>query len=168
MNRLMKIMTVFAITFFVFACKKEPTTLPTKVTPIDINSKGFDLLEKLQGHWVGYNRVMTTDFDWFAFDYRAISESHIHGIFEGGTMGNLFTSFFVADFKGTKTIMARNGGLLNGIYRTSYFVLDQVTQNTDWGNSYRLGDAVGGQNTMYMELRFINDSLYFNSCAVLK
>ena len=49
-----------------------------------------------------------------------------YGIFEGGTIGNLFTSFFVADFKGRRMLMARNDDILNGIYRTSYFVLDQV------------------------------------------
>ena len=80
----------------------------------------------MPGHWVGKMKLMGKPIDWFAFDYRPISPSHIHGIFEGGSMGNLFTSFFVADYKGTKTIMARNGGILSGFYRTSYFVLDKI------------------------------------------
>lgn len=152
------------------ACKKEitepstnpsPTKLPIK--PTDINVDGFDFLAKMQGHWVGKNRVIADDFDWFAFDYRAISSSHVHGLFEGGTMGNLFTSFFVTDFKNTRTIMARNGGLLNGIYRTSYFVMDSVRANADGSKYYRLVDAVGGQELMYMELVFKTDSLFFNS-----
>ena len=60
--------------------------------------------------------------------------------------------------------MARNGGLLNGIYRTSYFVMDKV-EDRDNGRYYRLVDAKGGDGIMYMELRFPNDtdSLYFNS-----
>lgn len=132
------------------------------VEPIDINSEGFDLLENMQGQWVGINRVIADDYDWFAFDYRPISPSQIQGIFEGGTQGNLLTSFFVTDFKGTRTIMARNGGLLNGIYRTSYFVLDSVSYtNTD--AFYRLVDAEGGRRTMSMELRFTQDSLYWNA-----
>ena len=129
---------------------------------IDIDTQDVTLLNHLQGQWLGINSVAGMDFNWFSWDYRPIASSHIHGIYEGGSMGNLFTSFFVANFKGKKTIMARNGGVLNGIYRTSYFVLDQVKQQDD-EQYYRLVDAVGGKNTMYMELRFKNDSLYWNA-----
>lgn len=141
-----------------------PTTpeLSDQVKPVNINEKGFDFLEQMPGHWTGTNRVIADDFDWFAFDYRPISASHVHGIFEGGTMGNLFSSFFVTDFKDTRTIMVRNGGVLNGIYRTSYFVLDSVRYD-DRGNYYRFVDAHGGEKTMSMELRFSQDSLYFNA-----
>lgn len=141
----------------------DPTNPTAEVIPADINIDGFDFLEKMQGHWVGINRVIADDYPWFAWDYRAISPSHIHGIHEGGTLGNLFTSFFVTNFKGKRTIMARNGGLLNGIYRTSYFVLDKVEDRNSDGKYYRLVDAVGGTDIMYMELRFKQDSLYFNS-----
>ena len=140
----------------------NPTTVSTEVNPVDINVEGFDLLEKMQGHWVGSNFVIADQYDWFCWDYRAISESHVHGIFEGGSMGNLFTSFFVTDYKGTRTVMARNGGVLSGIYRTSYFVLDSVDHSPD-GDFYRLVDAHNGTAIMWMELLFRSDSLYFNS-----
>ncbi|WP_296386824.1 hypothetical protein [Winogradskyella sp.] len=136
--------------------------LSTEVNPIDINVDGFDFLDKMQGHWVGRNRVIADDYDFFAFDYRANSPSQIHGIFEGGSMGNLFTSFFVTDFKGKRTIMARNGGVLSGIYRTSYFVMDKIEDNNN-GKYFRFVDSRGGANTMFMELRFKQDSLYFNA-----
>lgn len=58
--------------------------------------------------------------------------------------------------------MARNGGVLNGIYRTSYFVLDSA-ESTYEGDYYRFVDAVGGAHVMYMELRFVHDSLYWNA-----
>lgn len=135
---------------------------PPTIAPIDVTHQGFDLLVRLQGHWVGPMNLLGSKYDWMAFDYRPISPSHIHGIFEGGTIGNLFTSFFVADFKGTKTIMARNGGLLNGIYRTSYFVLDKVEQRRKQ-TYYRLVDACGGEKIMYMELTFSGDSMDFNA-----
>lgn len=152
-----------AITTLSFTLKTpKGYSLLGEVTPVDIEQKGFGLLDKIQGQWIGINSVAGMNFNWFGWDYRAISKSHVHGIHEGGSMGNLFTSFFVADFKGTKTIMARNGGVLNGIYRTSYFVLDKA-DSTENGNYYRLVDAAGGENTMYMELRFKNDSLYWNS-----
>ena len=136
----------------------------TEVNPIDINEDGFDFMEKMQGHWVGDNLVIATEYPWFGWDYRAISPSHTFGIHEGGSAGNLFTSFFVTDYKGKRTIMARNGGVLNGIYRTSYFVMDKVENRTD-GKYYRLVDAIGGDGIMYMELKFphTSDSLYFNS-----
>lgn len=168
------IIVLMSLSLFMASCDKEIRNIapqaedPAKqefnieVVPVNINNQGFELLENMQGHWVGANRVIADDFEWFSFDYRAISASHIHGIFEGGTMGNLLTSFFVTDFKNTRTIMARNGGLLNGIYRSSYFVLDSVS-NTNTESFYRLVDAVGGQRSMWMELKFTQDSLYFNA-----
>ena len=143
----------------------DGTTNPysSEVNPVDINIDGFDFLDKMKGHWVGNNLVISDIFEWFAWDYRPISESHIHGIFEGGSMGNLLTSFFVTDYKGKRTIMARNGGLLNGIYRTSYFVMDKVENRDDGSKYYRLVDAKGGAALMSMELRFKQESLYFNS-----
>lgn len=135
---------------------------PPKISVVDINTKGFEMLASMQGHWVGRMNLMGQDYDWMAFDYRPISPSHVHGIFEGGTIGNLFTSFFVANLNGKRTIMARNGGLLNGIYRTSYFVLDQVKYGKDW-SYYRLVDAYGGKDIMYIELTFYKDTLEFNS-----
>ena len=175
MKKLVQLAALFIPLILFLSCEKETrniaqapttstTTTPSEVVinPIDINQKGFDFMEKIQGQWVGINRVIADDYDWFAFDYRAISPSHVHGIFEGGTMGNLMTSFFVTDFKDTRTIMARNGGLLNGIYRISYFVLDSTnTDNT--GSYYRFVDAYGGRGIMSFELKFNNDSLYFNA-----
>jgi hypothetical protein len=178
MNKMKIIAYVSLVCLFLASCNKQevrniadvsnpkpdPVIPPTKseVNPVDINNKGFDFMEKMQGHWIGVNRVIADDYDWFAFDYRAISSNQIHGIFEGGTFGNLFTSFFVTNYKNTNTIMARNGGVLNGIYRTSYFVLDSV--NTDFdGSYYRFVDAIGGANVMYMELRFKQDSIYWNA-----
>lgn len=165
-NKLFSLGLITIITFSIFSFTLKSSQndyIPiSKILPIDIEEEGFELLDNIQGQWLGINSVAGMDFNWFAWDYRPISSSHVHGIFEGGSMGNLFTSFFVANFKGTKTIMARNGGVLNGIYRTSYFVLDK-TKKGDQGSYYRLIDAVGGKNTMYMELRFKNDSLFWNS-----
>ena len=131
---------------------------PPVITPVDISRQGFEMLEYMQGHWVGSMMLMGQNIDWMAFDYRAIAQSHVHGIFEGGTIGNLFTSFFVANFKGRKTIMARNGGLLNGIYQTSYFGLDKVRYKRNEAY-YRLVDAYGGKDIMWMELTFSGDKL---------
>ncbi len=153
----------------VMSCKtkQDPVTTPpqvqSEVVPIDINKHGFEFLERINGLWIGTNHVLSWEFDWFAFDFRPISSSHVFNMFEGGTMGNLLNSFFVTDYKGTRTIMARNGGVLNGIYRTSYFVLDSIKTS---GNSttYRLVDALGGAQTMYMELTFNGtDNLTFEA-----
>lgn len=167
MSRVFSIFLVLAIALV--GCKKktddDPDVNPggtSEVLPVDINKQGFELLEKMQGHWVGSMQILGTDYDWFAFDYRAISPSHVFGIYESGTSGNLLTSFFVTDYKGKRTIMARNGGLLNGIYRSSYFVLDSISLSSD-GDFYRLVDAVGGKSVMWMELKFTDNQLNFNA-----
>ena len=90
---------------------------------------GFDLLSELSGHWVGSNQTAFGTFDWFSFDFRPISSSHLHSIYEGGTNQNIITSIFVADFEDRKQIMARNGGWLGNQYRATYFVLDQAENN---------------------------------------
>lgn len=161
--------TICLLSLALVGCKEktddtpDPEPSPTsEVIPVDVSEEGFELLEKMQGHWVGSMLILGTEYDWFAFDYRAISPSHVFGIYESGSAGNLLTSFFVTTFKGKKTIMARNGGLLNGIYRTSYFVLDSVSREPD-GDFYRLVDAVGGKAVMWMELKFSNDQLRFNA-----
>lgn len=135
---------------------------PPTIVPVDITEKGFTFFDLMRGHWVGKMNIMGQKYDWFSFDYRPISSSHIHGIYEGGTMGNLLTSFFVTNFQGKRTIMARNGGVLNGIYRISYFVLDKVelSENRQY---FRLVDAYGGKGIMWMELEFKGDKLNFNS-----
>lgn len=175
MNRLFNFSTIIIVITF-FGCSTDNirniagetpiSTTPAEVNPVNINENelGFELLEKMQGHWIGSNLVIADQYDWFAFDYRPNSPSQIHGIFEGGSGGNLLTSFFVTDFKGKRTIMARNGGVLNGIYRTSYFVLDKAENRPD-GDYYRLVDAKGSTDVMYMELRFphATDSLYWNA-----
>ncbi|OHX64400.1 hypothetical protein [Flammeovirga pacifica] len=124
------------------------------IKAVDINNNGFEFLEKMQGHWVGKIFLLGQDIPWFAFDFRAINSSQIHGLFEGGSMGNLFNTFFVADYKGKTTIMLRNGGILGGIYRTSYFVLTSVKDDT-----YVFEDAYGGKQIMWVEVSFKNDSM---------
>lgn len=136
----------------------------TEVNPVNINIDGFDFMEKMQGQFVGTNLVINQDYPYFSWDYRAISPSHTVGFFEGGSQGNLVNSFFVTNYKGKRTIMIRNGGVLNGIYRTSYFVMDKA-ETRDNSRYYRFVDAKGGDGIMYMEYRFPNntDSLYFNA-----
>jgi len=129
-------------------------------TPNDI--QGFNLLSELSGHWVGANQTSFGFFDWFAFDFRPISSSHLHSIYEGATNQNIITSLFVADFEGKQQIMARNGGWLGNQYRATYFVLDSV-QETNNSKYYRLVDAVGRENRAYMEFRFENDTLHFDA-----
>lgn len=158
------------IALLIVSCTKntdmhpEPEPEPSAVVPINLDERpeAFDFLTQMQGLWIGSNKVLSWEWPWFAFDYRPIAPSHVFGIFEGGSMGNLFTSFFMANYKGIPTLMARNGGVLSGIYRTSYFVLDSM-DHRDGGTWYRFVDAKGGADVMYMELLFVNDSLYWNA-----
>jgi len=124
--------------------------------------QGYDLLTELSGHWVGTNETSFGTYDWFAFDFRPISVSHLHSIYEGGTNQNIITSVFIADFEGKKQIMARNGGWLGNQYRATYFVLDKAETNNQT-KYYRLVDAVGRENRAYMEFRFKNGTLEFDA-----
>lgn len=144
--------------------KAEGHPGPSEVVPLAIaaDSAGFGFFAKMQGHWVGSNTVSSIRYPWFAFDYRAISASHVFGIFEGGSLGNLLTSFFVANYKGTKTIMARNGGVLGDLYRASYFVLDEVT-TAEGAECFRFVDAVGGKNVMWIDVCFKDATIDFKA-----
>lgn len=127
---------------------------PPTIKTINIEDEGLEFFTQIQGHWVGKMFLLGEQLPWFAFDFRAINSSQVHGLFEGGSMGNLFNTFFVANYKGVKTIMLRNGGILNGIYRTSYFVLTKV-QN----NEYFFEDAYGGQQIMWVKVSFHNGKM---------
>lgn len=132
----------------------------TTETPEAEGILGFDLLNNINGHWVGSNQTSFGFYDWFAFDFRPISSSHSHSIYEGGTNQNIISSVFVADVNGEQRIMARNGGWLGTQYRATYFVLDIADTNSKY---YRLVDAVGGEDRAYIEFRFKQDSILFDA-----
>ena len=123
---------------------------------------GFELLNDLKGHWIGSNETAFGTFDWFAFDFRPISPSHLHSIYEGASLQNIITSIFIADLEGKQRIMARNGGWLGPQFRATYFMLDRAEQDGD-AKYYRLVDAVGGEDRAFIEFRFEGDSLFFDA-----
>ena len=131
-------------------------------TPVADEILGFNLLIDVNGHWVGTNQTSFGFFDWFAFDFRPISQSHSHSIYEGATNQNIITSIFLADFEGRQQVMARNGGWLGNQYRATYFVLDKEESNGE-EKYYRLVDAVGGLNRAYIEFRFKKDSILIDA-----
>lgn len=130
-------------------------------TPND-SIEGYDLLTDINGHWIGTNDTAFGSYDWFAFDFRPISPSHSHSIYEGGTNQNIITSLFLADFEGRQQIMARNGGWLGNQYRATYFVLDR-SEVRGQERSYRLVDAVGGVDRAYIEFKFFGDSIHIDA-----
>lgn len=137
-------------------CTKDP-----QVSGSDII--GFELLSDISGHWIGSNETAYGNFDWFSFDFRPISSSHIHSIYEGATNQNIITSIFIADFGGKQQIMARNGGWLGPQYRATYFVLDKAERRSGGEKYYRLVDAIGGASRSYIEFRFKDGVLNFDA-----
>ncbi len=123
---------------------------------------GFDILTDISAHWIGTNETPFGDYDWFSFDFRPISSSHTHAIYEGGTNQNIIVSLFLAELDGDPVIMARNGGWLGNQYRATYFILDKA-EHQGQQRYYRLVDAVGGVKRAYMEFVFDNDQLHFDA-----
>lgn len=137
------------------SCRKDGSLSSVDLDP-------YEILNDINGHWVGTNQTAYRFFDWFAFDFRPISASHSHSISEGGTSQNIITSIFLVDYEGEQQVMARNGGWLGGQYRASYFLLDKAESN-EQGNYYRLVDAVGGIDRSYIEFSFTGDSIYIDA-----
>ncbi len=144
-------------TFCLISCSSQDDELMNESDIL-----GFKLLTHLKGHWIGNNETAFGNYDWFSFDFRPISASHLHSIYEGGTNQNIITSIFIANFEGKLQIMARNGGWLGNQYRATYFVLD-IANESENSNYYRLVDAVGGEKRAYIEFRFENDTLFFDA-----
>ncbi len=141
--------------------KKETIIIRAELNPVALED-GFDIFEKLQGHWTGKLNIMGAKYEWFAYDFQPVSDAHLFGIYEGGTMGNIMTSFFVGQINGQKVILARNGGILKNTYRMSYFILDEV-KRTGEKTYYRFSDAIGGRDIMWMELEFSKKEMHFKS-----
>ena len=127
----------------------------------DYGILGYHLLEQISGHWIGSNQTAFGYVPRFTFDFRPISSSHVHSIYESGTDQNIFTSLFVAEYNGEKRIFARNGGQL-GLFRATYFVVD-IVEETSQSNYYRLVDVTGGQQRCYMEFTFSNGNFNFKA-----
>lgn len=74
MKRLKILFSLIILISFV-SCEKEirnianneekpiDTPQPVEVIPVDINVKGFDLLENMQGQWVGSNKIIADTYD---------------------------------------------------------------------------------------------------------
>lgn len=139
----------------VSSCDKPDSQNPSEI-------QGFELLNDINGHWVGTNQTSFGFFDWFAFDFRPISSSHSHSIYEGATNQNIINSIFVAEINGEQRIFARNGGWLRAQYRATYFVLD-IAEEEQEEKFYRLVDAVGGEDRAFIEFRFRQDSIFFDA-----
>lgn len=150
------IFTLITSFLFLVSCDENPPEVKND------NILGVNILDALPGHWVGQNITPFGVFDWFAFDFRPISASHVHSIYEGGTAQSIINSFFIGEYQGDQHIMARNGGWLGTQYRATYFILDLAEETND-RQYYRLVDAVGGVKRSYMELTFEDNKLDFKA-----
>lgn len=139
------------------SCKKE-----TEPTPGSSSIEGFDFLNRISGHWIGTNETVYGTYPWFTFDFRPISPSHVHSIYEGATNQNIINAFFIADYNGKKQLMGRNGGWLGPQYRATYFILDKIEEKAN-STLYRFVDAIGGVKRSYMTFEFTPDSLFFDA-----
>lgn len=135
--------------------------------PVDngINSstsvKGYNLLSKINGIWSG-DVTSTTALgnyqDW-AMDIRPMSAAQSGGKSELDSINDIFMSFFIVKFNNEYRLAFRNGGGFGGMQRVSYQICDSVYEAAGV-SFYRFSDFVAGENRVYADFTFTNDSLH--------
>lgn len=164
-----KITFLLLIGALIIACKKKKDDDPTPdPNPIDcageLNASshviGFSLLEKLPGIWNGpvYSPTPLGSFPEWIVDFRPISTAHISSKNELDRLNDIFMSFFLVKHDCSYKIAFRNGGGFAGAIRSSYMLIDSISE-TGNHSFYRFSDPISGGNRVYTEIIFKDDSL---------
>lgn len=121
---------------------------------------GFSILEKLPGIWNGPVTSPTPlgSFPEWIVDFRPISPAHVSAKNELDSLNNIFMSFFLVKHDCSYKIAFRNGGGFAGAIRSSYMLIDSISETANH-SFYRFSDPVSGGNRVYTEIIFKDDSL---------
>jgi len=165
-----KIIASIFIIVFLIGCKKDKTTEPennaTPDTGINENTdvEGYGILEKLPGIWNGPVTSPTAlgSFPEWIVDFRPISGAQISAKNELDSLNDIFMSFFIVKYDDAYKLAFRNGGGFAGLQRNSYMVIDSVSE-TSSQSFYRFVDFVAGQNRVYTNVTFKDDSLIMHT-----
>ena len=121
---------------------------------------GYSILEKLPGIWNGPVTSPTPlgSFPEWIVDFRPISAAHISAKNELDSLNDIFMSFFLVKHDCSYKIAFRNGGGFAGAIRSSYMLIDSISETANH-YYYRFSDPVSGGNRVYTEIIFKDDSL---------
>jgi hypothetical protein len=142
----------------------DNTTPPIIDCAGDLNASsnviGYSILEKLTGIWNGPVSSPTPlgSFPEWIVDFRPISPSHVSAKNELDELNDIFMSFFLVKHDCSYKIAFRNGGGFAGAIRSSYMLIDSISETANH-SFYRFSDPVSGGNRVYTELIFKDDSL---------
>ena len=164
-----KRLIIFSILFsliFVTACKDKDETEPPVVDPEpnELIVEGFGILSKLSGIWNGsvYSPTPLGSFPEWIVDFRPISSSQVSAKNELDSLNDIFMSFFIVKYDNAYKVAFRNGGGFAGAVRSSYMIVDSVSEGATQ-SFYRFVDPVSGGNRVYTDVMFKDDSLIMHT-----
>jgi len=159
---------LFTIFIFISCTKKEDDDNETDPTCTDCAGQlttssdviGYSILGKLPGIWNGPVASPTPlgGFPEWIVDFRPISSAHISAKNELDSLNDIFMSFFLVKHNCAYKIAFRNGGGFAGAVRSSYMLIDSVSETTNH-SFYRFSDPVSGGDRVFTEIIFKDDSL---------
>lgn len=128
------------------------------------NVIGYSILEKLPGIWNGPVTSPTPlgSFPEFIVDFRPIAGAQVSAKNELDSVNDIFMSFFIAKHAGEYKMAFRNGGGFAGQVRTSYMLIDSVSE-VGGISFYRFIDPAGGKERVNTTVTFKNDSLIMHT-----
>lgn len=150
---------------FFISCKRDnQEELEPPIEDEGINSstqvKGYGLLSKVNGIWSGDVNSTTAlgNFQDWAMDFRPMSAAQCGGKSELDSINDIFMSFFIVKHNNEYRLAFRNGGGFGGSQRISYQYCDSVYESPT-ESFYRFVDFVAGENRVYANFTFRNDSM---------
>ncbi len=156
---------ILILSFCIISCKDKESSVDIKVeNPIDsTNIKGFGLLSKLPGIYNGavVSSTYLGNFPEWIVDFRPISAAHVTGKSELDTKNDIFLGFFVCKYDNQYKMAFRNGGYFNGMLRTTYCLIDSVSETTN-ESLYRFSDFKN-KKRVFTDVKFKGDSLIIHT-----
>ena len=121
---------------------------------------GYNILSRLPGIWNGPVTSTTAlgSYPEWIVDFRPVSAAQVSAKNELDSVNNILMGFFIVKHGGAYKMAFRNGGGFAGSQRIAYAVIDSVSETTN-NYFYRFSDFKAGQNRVYTNVLFKDDSL---------
>lgn len=155
------------LSLFSTSCKDKKDTEETPPTAsgsggIDASTTvtGYNILSRLPGIWNGPVTSTTAlgSYPEWIVDFRPVSAAQVSAKNELDSVNNILMGFFIVKHGGAYKMAFRNGGGFAGSQRIAYAVIDSVSETPN-NYFYRFSDFKAGQNRVYTNVLFKDDSL---------